>query len=91
MPPNGEIDGLFAVVYDELRRVAHRHLSGEQTGHTLDTTGLVHEAYLELIKFEKQHVKDSCRHADLVARIRRSMHNLEHDAASTIARHVSNW
>lgn len=46
---------------------------------------------LELIKFEKQHVKDSCRHADLVARIRRSMHNLEHDAASTIARHVSNW
>ena len=53
MSPNGEIDGLFAVVYDELRRVAHRHLSGEQTGHTLDTTGLVHEAYLELIKFDR--------------------------------------
>jgi RNA polymerase sigma-70 factor, ECF subfamily len=53
MPPNGDIDGLFAVVYDELRRVAHRHLSGEQTGHTLDTTGLVHEAYLELVKFDR--------------------------------------
>ena len=48
-----ELDGLYAAVYDELRRVAHRHLSGEQTGHTLDTTGLVHEAYLELIKFDR--------------------------------------
>lgn len=47
------IDGLYVAVYDELRRVAHRHLSGEQTGHTLDTTGLVHEAYLELIKFDR--------------------------------------
>jgi RNA polymerase sigma factor (TIGR02999 family) len=48
-----DLDGVFAVVYDELRRVAHRHLSGERTGHTLDTTGLVHEAYLELIKFNR--------------------------------------
>ena len=50
---SADLDGLFPVVYDELRRVAHRHLSGEQTGHTLDTTGLVHEAYLELIKFDR--------------------------------------
>ena len=48
-----DLDGLFPVVYDQLKLVAHRHLSGEQTGHTLDTTGLVHEAYLELIKFDR--------------------------------------
>src|SRR5215207_7286484 len=41
---------LFAAVYAQLRRVAHRHRDGEQTGHTLDTTGLVHEAYLELVR-----------------------------------------
>lgn len=37
------------VVYDELRRLAHRHLRREREGHTLETTALVHEAYLRLI------------------------------------------
>jgi len=36
------------MVYDELRRVAHRHLSGQRPGHTLQTTALVNEAYLRL-------------------------------------------
>jgi RNA polymerase sigma factor (TIGR02999 family) len=39
---------LFAVMYDELRRVAHAQLRGEDKGHTLGTTALVHEAYLRL-------------------------------------------
>ena len=42
------VDGLFLAVYDELRRVAHRHLQRESTGHTLTTTDLVHLAYLAL-------------------------------------------
>jgi RNA polymerase sigma factor (TIGR02999 family) len=41
-------DRLVPIVYDNLRRIAHRQLSGEQSGHTLDTTGLVHECYLSL-------------------------------------------
>lgn len=40
---------LMPVVYNELRRLAHRHLRREQAGHTLETTGLVHEAYLRLV------------------------------------------
>ncbi len=44
------IDTLLPLVYDELRRIAHRYLLGERTGHTLDTTALVHEAYLKLSK-----------------------------------------
>ena len=39
---------LFPLVYDELRRIAHRQLQRERPGHTLDTTALVHEAYLRL-------------------------------------------
>jgi RNA polymerase sigma factor (TIGR02999 family) len=39
---------LFPLVYDELRRIAHCHLLGQGEGHTLGTTGLVHEAYLRL-------------------------------------------
>lgn len=42
------IDHLIPVVYTELRRMAHRHLAAEATGHTLSTTALVHEAYLRL-------------------------------------------
>lgn len=41
-------DRLVPIVYDDLRRIAHRQLRGERAGHTLDTTGLVHECYLSL-------------------------------------------
>lgn len=40
---------LFPFVYQELRRSAHRALRRENSGHTLGTTGLVHEAYLRLV------------------------------------------
>jgi len=40
---------LLPLVYDELKRVARRHLRGEAEGHTLQTTALVHEAYLRLV------------------------------------------
>jgi RNA polymerase sigma-70 factor, ECF subfamily len=39
---------LTPLVYDELRRVAHHHLSGQRSNHTLETTALVNEAYLRL-------------------------------------------
>ncbi len=41
-------DAFFAQVYDELRAVAHARMQGERTGHTLQTTELVHEAYIKL-------------------------------------------
>ena len=43
------VDEMVPLIYDELRRIAHHRLRAEQTGHTLDTTGLVHEAYLRLV------------------------------------------
>lgn len=39
---------LVTELYGELHRIASRHLRGERTGHTLQTTALVHEAYLKL-------------------------------------------
>ena len=44
-----ELDELMPVVYDELRRVAQKYLSHERSNHALQTTALVHEAYLRLI------------------------------------------
>jgi RNA polymerase sigma factor (TIGR02999 family) len=43
------LDKLLPVVYDELRRQAARYLRRERPGHTLQTTALIHEAYLRLI------------------------------------------
>ena len=41
---------VISLVYDELRRVAHHHLQKERPEHTLQSTALVHEAYLRLEK-----------------------------------------
>ena len=39
---------LTPLVYEELRRIAHRHMGGQRPDHTLQTTALVNEAYLRL-------------------------------------------
>jgi RNA polymerase sigma-70 factor, ECF subfamily len=42
------VERAFALAYEQLHRLAHRYLTREATGHTLTTTDLVHQAYLEL-------------------------------------------
>ena len=42
------LEGLLPLVYEDLRRRAHACLRQERSGHTLQTTDLVHEAYLKL-------------------------------------------
>jgi RNA polymerase sigma factor (TIGR02999 family) len=51
-PSDDSAEALFKLVYDELRRQAHRYLQKERDGHTLQTTALVNEAYLKLVKQE---------------------------------------
>ncbi|HKQ72826.1 MAG TPA: sigma-70 family RNA polymerase sigma factor [Blastocatellia bacterium] len=46
---------LMPLVYDELRRMARRYMKGQPAGHTLQTTALIHEAYLRLAGQEKNH------------------------------------
>jgi RNA polymerase sigma factor (TIGR02999 family) len=43
------LDALVPLVYDELRRLAHRHLRNERPDHTLQSTALVHEVYFRLV------------------------------------------
>ena len=49
------LEQLFPLVYDELRRLAHRYMRRERPGHSLQTTAVVHEAYLRLI--DQKHVQ----------------------------------
>jgi RNA polymerase sigma-70 factor (ECF subfamily) len=46
-------DELMPLVYEELRQLAHRYMGRERVGHTLQTSGLVNEAYLRLIDQSK--------------------------------------
>ena len=43
------LDRLMPLVYQELHRMASRYMTSERAGHTLQSTGLVHEAYLRLV------------------------------------------
>ena len=44
---------LIPALYDELRRLARQHLSQQRRGHTLQTSDLVNEAYLRLVKLQQ--------------------------------------
>lgn len=56
------IDKIWPLVYNELRNLAHHELRKERKGHTLNTTALVHEAYMKLIKHPPQGEWDGRHH-----------------------------
>jgi RNA polymerase sigma factor (TIGR02999 family) len=62
---------LAPLVYDELRRIARRHMAGEATGHTLQATALVNEAYMRLIDVNKVHWQNRAHFFAMSARIMR--------------------
>jgi RNA polymerase sigma factor (TIGR02999 family) len=49
---------LLPLIYNELRRLAHRHLRAERPDHTLESAALVNEAYLRLIRQKSLHVEN---------------------------------
>jgi RNA polymerase sigma-70 factor, ECF subfamily len=55
---------LYSLVYDELKRQAHHYLRRERSGHTLQTTDLVHEVYLRLREVGQVDLSD---HGSLLA------------------------
>jgi len=56
-----EFNRLFAAVYDELRRIARSHLRRRIPGQTLETTALIHEAYLRMVDQTKAEWSDRAR------------------------------
>lgn len=62
---------LIPVVYPELRRIAQRYMSRERSGHTLQTTALVHEAYLRLVDLQEVNWQDRSHFFAICARLMR--------------------
>jgi RNA polymerase sigma factor (TIGR02999 family) len=49
------LEEVTRLVYQELRRLAHRYMAGQRADHTLQTTALVNEAYLRLANQDEPH------------------------------------
>ncbi|WP_291987646.1 ECF-type sigma factor [Luteitalea sp.] len=64
---------LLAIVYPELRKIAARRLSGERPDHTLEPTGLVHEAYLRLAHRPDRHWENRTHFYAVAARVVRAV------------------
>lgn len=67
----GALHALVPLMYGELRQLAHRRLRGEQGNRSLNTTGLVHEAYLKLIDLRRAHFRDRAHFLAMASRLMR--------------------
>jgi RNA polymerase sigma-70 factor (ECF subfamily) len=67
------LDRLVPLVYDELRRVARRHLGREQPGHALQATALVHEVYLRLVDVDRLTLKNRTHFFAVAAKLMRQI------------------
>lgn len=75
------LDLVFSRVYDELRRVAHAQLRRVRAGETLNTTAVVHEAYLKLVRSSMATYADRTHFFAVAARAMRQIllnHAREH-------------
>ena len=65
------LDRLIPLVYTQLRQMAHQRLREERVDHTLNTTALVHEAYLKLIDINEVHWQDRAHFLAMASRLMR--------------------
>lgn len=52
------LDKLMPLIYEELRKMARRYMSQQNPGHTLQTTALIHEAYLRMVNQQEKHFEN---------------------------------
>jgi RNA polymerase sigma factor (TIGR02999 family) len=64
---------LAPALYEELHRIASRHLRGERPNHTLQPTALVHEAYLKLFDVQERKFADEVHFLAVASRVMRQV------------------
>ncbi len=65
------LEAILPLVYNELRRLARHHLRQQRPNHTLQTTALVHEAYLRLAQEKSLHVESRAHFLGIAAQLMR--------------------
>jgi RNA polymerase sigma factor (TIGR02999 family) len=64
-------DELIPLVYEELHRLAHHYMNGERTGHTLQTSALINEAFVRLVDQRDVHWQNRSHFFGIVAQMMR--------------------
>jgi RNA polymerase sigma factor (TIGR02999 family) len=67
------LSALVPLVYADLRRLAHRHLQHQRPDHTLQSSALVHEAYMRIARHEKMHFENRSHFFAVLAKIMRQI------------------
>lgn len=67
----GALDRLAPIVYDELHRIARSHMARERSGHTLQATALVHEAFERLMDCTRMEWRDRVHFFSVASRMMR--------------------
>lgn len=65
------LEAILPLVYEELRRIARYHLRQQRPNHTLQTTAVVHEAYLRLAEQKSLHVENRAHFLGIAAQLMR--------------------
>jgi hypothetical protein len=71
--PSGQVAELLPAVYAELRRLAHYHLKSERAEHTLQSTALVHDAFLRLVGGEPIHLRNRAHFVAVASKLMRQI------------------
>jgi len=79
------LDRLMPLVYTELRQLAHRYMRRERPGHTMQTTALIHEAYLRLVDQNQVRWQHQAHFFGIAARLMRQI-LIEHARSRTRAK-----
>jgi RNA polymerase sigma factor (TIGR02999 family) len=79
------LDQLMPLVYTELRQLAHRYMRRERLGHTMQTTALIHEAYLRLVDQTQVPWENQAHFFGIAARLMRQI-LIEHARSHTRAK-----
>jgi len=67
------LDKLMPLIEEELRRLAHRYMSRERAGHTLQTTALVNEAFMRLVNRQNVNWQNRAHFFGIAAHLMRSI------------------
>jgi RNA polymerase sigma factor (TIGR02999 family) len=67
------LDKLMPLIYEELRKMAKRYMRQQNPGHTLQTTALIHEAYLRMVKQKEKRIENRAHFFGIAAQAMRQI------------------
>lgn len=84
------LDQILPILYDRLRQIARQRLRSAPGDASLNTTGLVHEAYVKLVDAPRATVRDRSQFLALASRVMRNL-LVDHARARTAAKRGGGW